>query len=233
MKQIKHNSRSFRFYCLSLLLLVVVAHLGYRYGNYAAEEQHQQITGMSESIADLNQENHSLTRQLNILGVELEVARLANQRSQHVIEDEEDTSARLRKELSMYQKVMAPELNEDGFSVNSVKIAKTGATNTYRLSLILVQQNKNKGYMKGSVELALKGSVNGKMEYVDLVPMLRPEEKTLAFSFRYFELVDGEFSIPEGFQPEQLIVNSHIRTSKKRRADLERTFSWAEMTGNS
>ena len=200
---------------------------------YTASSSSKKIQGLENSVSELNRENHLLTRQLNILGVELEVARLANQASQELMQKSEKHKASLKKELSLYQKVMAPELNQDGFGIDSVKVEATSVTNMYRLSLILVQQNKSKGYVKGSTHLLLKGSLNGKMKEIPLVPLMVEKQTTMSFSFRYFELLDGEFSLPEGFTPEQLVVTSHIRTSKKRSADLVRVFPWQEISSNS
>jgi len=208
-------------------------YIGYRLGNVHNGQQYKQIRGLQNSVSELNRENHLLTRQLNILGVELEVSRLANQASQGLMEQSEKHKASLKKELSLYQKVMAPELNQDGFAINSVKVETSSVDNMYRLSLILVQQNKSKGYVKGSAHLLLKGSLNGKAKDISLVPLMDKEQSAFNFSFRYFELLDGEFSLPQGFTPEKLVVTSHIRTSKKRSADLVRTFPWQEINSNS
>lgn len=233
MEQIKQYVGAFRFYAVCLMLLCAAVYIGYRLGNVHNSQQQKQIQGLQNSVSELNRENHLLTRQLNILGVELEVSRLANQASQDMMQQTEKHKASLKKELSMYQKVMAPELNQDGFGINSVKVENTSVDNMYRLSLILVQQNKSKGYVKGSAHLLVKGSLNGKMKEISLVPLMDEKQERFNFSFRYFELLDGEFRLPEGFTPEQLVVTSHIRTSKKRSADLVRVFPWQEINANS
>ena len=51
----------------------------------------------------LKAENDDLVKQLNILGVELEVSRIANQHSGELLQKEFDNQLVLRKELSFYQ----------------------------------------------------------------------------------------------------------------------------------
>lgn len=218
---------AFKFYLLMLLLLGGAAFLGFKGGNFAFEQQNQHIAQLNNSIGNLKSENDELTKRLNILGVELEIARLANQETHDAIQEGLDNQVALKRELSFYQKVMAPELEEDGFTIDSLNIEATGSVNYYRFSLVLMQQDKRRSMVKGAVDMQLIGSLEGKPVSLDLRQLLTQEQR-LNFSFRYFEVLKGTFVLPEGFVPEQVLVASQLADAKWGKGKLDRTFSWRD-----
>lgn len=230
-RKYKQYMGAFRFYCISIALLALSAYIGVQWGNESIEKQQAEIAGLKQSLVDLNKENHEIIKRLNILGVELEVERMASQESQGKVVDSMQQFAELKKELSFYQKVMAPELEEDGFTIDSLNIGATNSANFYRLSLVLMQQDKLKKHVKGSVGIKLKGSLNGKPHELDLVSMMTEGQNSIKFSFKYFEVIEGEFTLPKGFTPEQLLVNSTVNKAKNKRANLQRTFDWSLYSG--
>lgn len=192
------------------------------YAHYQTIEWQQ----LQHSSNNLKADNDELTRQLNILGVELEVARIANQHSGTLLQQEFANQLALRKELSFYQKVMAPELDQEGFTIDSLEVFNTHSKNYYRFSLVLLQYDKHRETVKGNIKVTIKGSKNGVPSQWELTNGLVSEQRALAFSFRYFEILKGEFNIPEGFMPEQVIIKSQLKEAKWGKQHLDRTFTW-------
>jgi hypothetical protein len=96
----------------------------------------------------------------------------------------------------------------------------------YRYAMILMQQDKHRSTVKGSIKVTLVGSQAGKPAEIDLQPLLSQSSDNLAFSFRYFEVLKGDFTLPENFQPEIIVVESKLRDKKWGKNFLKRTFDW-------
>ena len=225
-EQLKKHYGAFRFYALCLLLLAGMAYLGFEFGNQHYQIQNQEISVLNQSLENLRGENERLTRNLNVLGVELEVQRLANQQAQSDIEQGMERESTLKQELSFYQKVMAPELKEQGFSIDGFEVEPTLSQNFFRFNLILMQQNKTKAVVKGNLDVRLSGSEQGKPKELRLLDLMEDGTKPLVFSFKYFQVVEGTFTLPESFEPEKITVHAEVFQFKKKRGDLSSTFDW-------
>lgn len=224
--QIKRRIGAFKFYVTLIVVLSVCAYAGYSVGvRYQANLQ-QEIAQLNHSVENLREENNKLIRSLNILGVDLEVSRLANENSQQLIRDEMQEQVALRKELSFYQKVMAPEMEQEGFYIDSFNVEPTSSINYYRFALILMQQERRRSQVKGTLNIKLVGSQGGERKALDLSKLLSESSDNFAFSFKYFEIVRGEFTLPVDFSPEQVQVESKLKNGKSGKRDLARTFEW-------
>lgn len=226
-KELKNHYGAFRFYAMCLVILAAAAYAGFESGNVHFDMQKQQIATLNQSIDNLHEENNQLTRNLNVLGVELEVQRLANQTAQKDIELGIERESLLREELSFYQKVMAPELKERGFLIDAFEVEPTLSENFYRFNLVLMQQNKTKAVVKGNLDVRISGSDKGKPKEIRLLDLMEQGTKPLVFSFKYFQVVEGTLTLPTDFIPEQVTVHAEVFQFKKKRGDLTSTFDWS------
>ena len=210
-----------------MAMIAATLYAGFFWGNTHYSQQKLTVSIHETSIQNLKLENEQLTKNLNILGVELEVARLSQQ--QHFIDVRKsiDTEKDLRTQLAFYQQVMAPELNEEGFLIQGFNLEPALSENSYRFKLVLMQQNKSKNTLKGNLKVTLIGSENGQSKQYALYLMLSDQEqKSLTFSFRYFQVIDGEIRLPDGFQPEQISVNASIIQFRRKKGELTTVFDW-------
>ena len=225
-KSFKQKIGAFWHYVLIVLAMCVCVYSGYSLKAWHLNEQDELVGMLEHSLGNLKAENEELVKRLNILGIELEVARLANEKSQQTIQEEMQGQIALRRELSFYQKVMAPELDQEGFVIDSFEVEQTNSDNFYRYNLVLMQHDKRRDKVKGNVKVTLIGSLNGKPARQQLTQLLTPKTEFLVFNFRYFEVLKGEFNLPEGFLPEKVLVESVLSEAKWGKRNLDRTFEW-------
>ncbi|WP_416306330.1 DUF6776 family protein [Neptunicella sp. SCSIO 80796] len=226
---IKQRIGAFKFYAICLLVICLVAYLGYCAGQAMAEYQRQQIAGMQASIDKFNDENNKLIKQLNILGVELEIEKRANLKAQQDLQQAFSDNQQIRNQLSFYQKVMAPELSDNGFVIDSINFQSTNVEQHFRYSLVLLQQQKRKNFVKGDIRITLQGSSAGQMKEVDMLAQLDPPKTSLTFHFRYFETLNGEVDLPAGFMPEKIVIHAKLSSQGSNNAEHERRFDWLEV----
>lgn len=223
---LKQRLGAFRFYLVLIAMLLAAGWLGYQWSGVEQEQLKEEIQRLNQSMNNLVTENNRLTRDINILGVDLEVARLASEESRKQFLEQLSTEKELRRELSFYQKVMAPELEQDGFIIDSFNLEPSASEGFYRYALILMQQDKHRTTVKGQVNITFRGSQNGKPAQLSLENILIENSDSLNFSFRYFEVLKGEFALPGDFDPEIITVESRLKDKKWGNHYLERSFDW-------
>jgi hypothetical protein len=225
--ELKKKFGAFQFYLVLISMIAATVYLGFFWGNAHFTLQQMTISTHEKSIQNLKLENGKLTKNLNVLGVELEVAKLTQQ--QHFIEIGKriDLEKDLRTQLAFYQQVMAPELNEQGFLIEGFNLEPALSINSFRFELVLMQLNKTKNTLKGNLKVTLIGSENREAKQYTLDSILSDQEqKSLTFSFKYFQLIAGEIRLPEGFQPEQVSVHADIIQFKRKKGELTTVFDW-------
>lgn len=226
-EDIRKTWGAFKFYSLLIIAFTAAIYIAFTYGNQHFEAQQADIAKLKHTMENLSSENQKLSRQLNILGVELEVQRLAAQKSQIEIQTGLDREAQLRQDIQFYQKVMAPELKQAGFLIEAFDVSKSLSKNAYRFELVLLQQDKIKSVVDGTVKVTLIGSQNGLPKQVNLEQVLIEDSAPLKFSFKYFQSLTGEMILPEGFSVEKVAINAQVFQFKRRRGQLDKVFDWS------
>jgi hypothetical protein len=196
-------------YRSALVIVAVIAacwFVGYRMGNYYHGFQVQTLKEQKVRLDDLYANINESSRRIQTLEIELEVERLANVKVLNDLTAMKAEHYEVKKELAFYEKVMAPEKQANGLAIDSIKVVATESKNHYRFQIALVQQLLKKAYVKGYVNLVLIGSLNNKPKRIPLSAISEISKSERAFSFQFFQLISGEFILPEGFVVEQISV---------------------------
>ncbi len=205
---------SFRSAILLLVLILTCLFCGYRIGNFFHGFQKQTMLQQKQRLDNLYAKQVEQVRRINTLEVELEVERLANQKSQALLKEIEQQHYQVKKDLAFYEKVMAPEKQADGLVVDNIVISPTSSPNHFRFQVSLVQQRVKKRYAKGYIELTFSGSLENKPHKMDLLAVSSLTKKQLEFSFQYFQIIEGEFTLPENYMPEKISLSAILPKGK-------------------
>lgn len=217
-----------RYYLALAFVLACVFYAGHEYADKKNHLLSNKIDVMQSSIDNLKLENQTLNSELNVKKVELEVASIANEQAQLSYKEFMRKDAELREQVSFYQKVMAPELSQDGFVVESVEILSTASANNYAISVMMLQRENIKAIIKGTLNISLQGSQNTVPIKYDLKELLDDKSKNMAFSFKYFQVLELRVTLPENFIPEQIEIKTDIYKFKRKRGSYTRTIAWKE-----
>jgi len=219
---------TFKSALLVLIFCSLFLYIGYRVGNFYHSYQQDAIAQQHSRLQLLYQEQEKYIDKINTLEIELEIEKLANQKSIAMLHKIEADHFKVKKELGFYEKVMAPEKQAEGVVIDNLTIYPTNSKNHYRFQLVLVQQNKKKRYAKGYVTLAALGSLNDKPTKLELIKINKKNKAKFSFNFQYFQMIEGEFSLPKNFKPEQLISAAILPKSKwQKYHKLEKTYPWS------
>lgn len=210
-----------------IALIAVCLFTGYRLGNYYHAFQMSTLEQQKQRLDDLYQQQAKQVERIHSLEVELAVEQLASQNAQTTLKQMADEHYQVKKQLAFYEKVMAPEKEADGLVIDKVKLSATQSPNHYDFQVILVQQLLKKRYAKGYITLKVIGSLDNKPAQLTLNDISNLTKKDLSFSFQYFQVFDGGFTLPEDFVPEKVQISAILTKSKwQKYQKLNKTIDW-------
>lgn len=218
----------FRFYLLVIVGLAVALFVGYQLNQYQQQVLLEETQSLNNSMQNLRVENEQLQSELNQLQIEFD---LLSASYQQILDNNKQAIAReqeLKKQISFYQRVVAPELSKDGFAVERLEVKPTASENNYQLSLVMLQNEDVKAVIKGELAIHLHGSLDGKPASY-LLHQLQGEPKTsLKFSFKYFQVIDANLTLPANFIPERFEISTDIYKYKRKRGAYNKVVNWQD-----
>ena len=111
--------------------------------------------------------------------------------------------------------------------MENVKITAGKTPQQYQFQVTLVQQQLKRRYSKGYIDLVFEGDNAGKMVKFKLSDVSKIDKKTLKFSFQYFQIISGEFILPEGFSPESVTASAILTKSRwQKYAKKDKQLPW-------
>lgn len=225
-----------------LLVTAVVASLlgiglGYGVGNWSLLQQQQrknlQLSQLQQQFDRTQAALAEQTKQADYLTAELAVEKNASQLQMQDLKAEQQKLFETRKELAFYQKIISPDLQANSLIVDSFTVTPGNAVGRYRFNLVLIEQDKQKNFVKGVVELNLVGKKAGKTSQVDLLKLAGYDKSDRRFSFKHFQIFEGEFVLPAAFVADQVNVTVSVLASRgQKAAKVSKSLAWLESSGD-
>lgn len=215
-----------QYYAVILGVLTIAFYLGYVTATWRDDGLNKQVKVMQQSLENLTLENQSLNTRINTMKIELDVALLANQQHQKSLQEAHSQQGMLKEQLGFYQRVMAPELSQQGFVVERIEVLPTTSANNYSVSLILLQHESIKDIVQGELDISVSGSLASTPVSYSLA-QLQDEPKTkLEFSFKYFQVLSVAFTIPQGFEPQRFDISTDVYKNKRKMGQYNTSILW-------
>lgn len=214
---------------------VVVFLLGLAFGGWglwrvlapgSADVQAQLATSRT-AYGHLQERFEELQQRVATLGRSDQISRDANRDVQGTLAERDEQIAGLRADLAFYERLVGATAQRRGLSVHALKM-EPQSDSAWHFQTTLTQ-NLNRGAVSsGLLSLSIEGSRNDKLQTLDWDALRqRPDADDVDFSFKYFEQVQGDVFLPEGFAPVRVTVRLQPRSG----ASVEESFTWAEATG--
>lgn len=181
------------------------------------QEIAQELSRAQQEVADMRQQIASLR-----LGGQIDSQATEEVRS--TVEQLEQQIVELNEEIRFYKGVMLPNVENKGLRIERLDMVSTGDPNKYRYSLLLTQVVDKHEFVQGGVKLAVRGRDGVATRELSLQELDEQNQDAIQFRFRYFQNLDGELSVPSGFEPEEIMVIA--QSSGRNGQRLEKTFNW-------
>ncbi len=215
-----------------LLMLVLIAALGgasYIFGRYEAlEAQTQAIAERDQLKEDLQMaqdEMASYSQRVIMLEKGGEVDRRSTEGLRQNLVDLRNQIATLQEEVAFYKGIMAPSTRKQDLRIQKLDIEPTLEERRYRYKVVITQVGTNQRFVSGLAGVNIVGVLNGAQKVFGLRDVSDDvQDYGIKYRFRYFQEIEGDLVLPEGFTAESVEVVLQTNGSKANR--VEQSFPW-------
>lgn len=220
-----HQTKRRRFVERGVLLVVVVSWvLFFTWGRYSfksVEAYRIENAQLQQSVVTLTRENKELVKQQDFTESAHKIDLQAEKNSRNSLLKLHDELSDVKEQLAFYQHVVAPETVVKGLHISSLEVKQLPA-DSYQFQLVLAQGASQKRAVKGHYQLQVVVMFDGKEEAVPVV-----EGDAASFSFRYYQILTEEATIPSGFTP--LRVELTVTPAVKQKEPITQEWLWADV----
>ena len=197
------------------------------YGEYRAGFDRQAAVALKDSLADAQERADALNDQITALQRQRTVDQDARQQVQSTLEELQRKQADLQEEVAFYKGIISPGSGEEGLRVQSLRLASDGAPRLYHYRLVLTQVRTRELKISGSVYMKVYGTQDGKPVTLDARDMSPNGKGPTGFAFQYFQSLEGDMLLPQGFTPGHVEVTAQ----ESGPAAVQQNFDWNGLSG--
>ncbi|WCE02768.1 DUF6776 family protein [Pseudoxanthomonas sp. JBR18] len=163
-----------------------------------------------------------LRRQVALLEQSDRISRAANLDLQDTLAQRETQIADLRSDVAFYARLVGPTAERKGLGAFSTRFSDHG-DGAFGYRVVLTQTLNRGAISSGKMQFSVEGTREGRREVLDWA-QLHPGHAASpqAFSFRYFQELNGNVVLPAGFTPHRVRVSLLV----PEQAPLQREFDW-------
>jgi hypothetical protein len=207
--------------------LVVVAAFAWRAGRvsggYDSTLVERERREAHSRVELLERENS----RLNARVAELEMSRQLDREAYGQIEQTlADLQAQLSTQggdLAFYRSIVSPADGIQGLRIHRFEITPADGPREFRLALTLIQAMRHESLASGLVQIAVTGLTANRPARHTVGELLGRPRAQLPFSFRYFQTMEQNVTLPADFEP--LEVEVEVRSSKLK-SPVRQNFPW-------
>jgi hypothetical protein len=212
---------------LILLLLVIMFLLGRAYQSYELSQLKLIEEAMVARISELEQRNDSLVKKNAHLDGISKIEHDAYEKSNQSLVKLQRDLLELKEELVFYQGIVSPEELALGVNIQSFELTRKNNKGLYTYKLVLTKRGKSNQVVKGGINLQVKGSQQGEPKALTLKSIKQKfDQKDEKFSFRYFQVFEGELLLPDSFEPSD--IELAIKPTTRKIKNFTETISWVQ-----
>lgn len=191
-----------------------------RQSNALAERDRLQIE-LTEAREELAQHRQQVAN----LAVASEVDQMASEEVRGEVIDLRRQIASLEADISFYRGLMSPSEDSNGLTLGEVTITETPVTGRFAFKIVVQQVATNHQVLSGVLNADVIGRSDGGVTRVPLYQLSSDiDTQDIKLRFKYFQNVEGELTLPEGFVAERLELAA--RSSGRTGDSVEKSFPW-------
>ena len=133
--------------------------------------------------------------------------------------------ADLDQGIRFYRSLMTPAELEQGLGIRGVDVIASSDGIRLQFRVIVQQRARKHENLEGSLRVELHGTLNEEEQMLELSQLSRQVPSAdIRLRFKYFQAIDGELVLPEGFRPDRWRLVATARTP--RRTEVIEEFPW-------
>jgi len=210
---------------VAALVLGLGFYLGQRaaYSGLGMDPESYRVMQLELSVA--RERLQALQGELDVQGTRHEVDRRALEMVRRELAAQKERIADLDEGLRFYQGLMAPGEIAQGLSLRAIELVSLQEQGHYAYRIVAQQEARKHELLKGILNAQVFGLLGDEQVSYPLSALSADlEEAAVALRFRYFQSIEGELVLPEGFEPTGVSVVATISTPRK--AEAREQFPW-------
>lgn len=225
-----------KFWLKWFLLLTVVSgvawlmfYVGQKSAGQVNQTLQQEQTRLQEKLYQLDRDNTGLREKYAVV----ERASQVDKESYNVISKNlkilQNELLELKQEVAFYRGIVAPTETASGLHITDLIFDPLDGGNGFHFKLVLTQVMKNDYIVRGRVRMFIEGLHAGQQKQLKLSEVSGGKLKDdLTMRFKYFQNIEGDIVLPEGFVPSSVVVD--LLPTGKGRTRIKKNFEWADIT---
>jgi hypothetical protein len=217
---------------LAVAVLAVLAFgVGYQRGQLAAGLDAGGIArerrSLDARVKQLEADNSLLTAK----AAELEMARRLDRDAYGQVErtlgDLQSKLARQGDDLAFYRSIVSPADGVQGLRIQRFDVQSGTSPRDFTIKVTLIQAMRQESVVSGLANVVVHGVLDGRPHRYSVGELVGRPRAQLPFSFRYFQTIEQDVTLPEGFQPFEVEVQ--VRSAKLK-FPMQQRFPWKVAT---
>lgn len=195
-------------------------------GGYDLLDSREQISQRDRVIAQLNRDIDSLRNQVVLLETSSGIDGEAHEKIEERLQVLQGTIQEQAEDLAFYKGIISPEDGEAGLKIRDFSVVPGAEARQYMVKIVLIQAKDHGRQVSGAVDLMIEGRLAGEGKTLALKDVRQHAETTgaPAFSFRYFQELEEQVSLPEGFEPATIHIE--VRPKGRSARTIRKAFDW-------
>jgi len=216
---------------LIVLLLLAGFWMSYEYGRsvagYDASQAAEESARLQHELERANAQIAEMQHQAAMLERNSKIDDDASKQLKASLSAAQSQVLELKKELAFYKSIVTPEQSKRAVAIQTIQLDADGEGG-YNYRIMVSQRGRNDRFVRGVLQVAIKGSQDGAETVIPLKNVSKQAKKTLKFGFKYFQNFEGKLKLPANFQPESMRVQ--VKPSTRKIDAVDETFAWTDLT---
>jgi hypothetical protein len=206
----------------------VAFYIGKNYQAHELDRAWLERETLISRIDELENRNHRLVQENAHLEGGSKIERKAYEHANQELIRLQQELLKQKEELVFYRGIVSPSNAALGVNLQLFEMRKKNSQNQYSYKMILTKSGKSTKKVSGGTKVLIRGESEGNVSELNLTDLLLENSpKGTKFAFRYFQVFEGDISLPDGFEPFEVIIGI-VPTTKQVKAFSE-TISWTEV----
>ena len=196
------------------------------YNNRVLQNEHESL---QQKIDQLGRVNTELRGKNAVLERFKTIDRTAYDSVDTELRDLQDEILELKEQVAFYTGIVSPKETASGLQLTNLKFTSIYSPNSYRFKLVLTQLKNNKRLIRGNASIFIDGIIGREQKQLNLADVTSGNQKSLKLRFKYFQTLEGDVVLPEGFVPSSVLVD--LQPIGKGTSRIKKTYDWAAIAG--
>ena len=170
-------------------------------------------------------ELEALRRKLDIVETRHDVDRESLELVRRELTQYKEQIASLEEGVRFYRGLMSPGELDRGFSLRPIELVARESAGRYGYRIVARQEASEHPLLEGELRAEVVGLQDGEVRILPLAELSSEMDAGPAkLRFRYFQTLEGELQLPEGFEPSTVNIVAVIRSPRP--AEVSESYPW-------